>query len=234
MLLTWSHLWPALTPFFIPFLIHSHNCVWMAAEIDVFTPFTKRRRHSFSLMSPLWPPSTESECFTACSGGLYWTLGDGYNWLPGMIQSVFILQRELSLNSFTSFKYLYGLPRCLRGKESACQCRSCWRSRFNPWVGEIPWSRKQQPTLVFLPEKSHGQRSLLGYRPWGCKVRHNWAYMHWIFPLESENFRHCRNIIQIPHNEGLFRDTLREKHRGSAVMSKSSSCSQEGSRLAEQ
>ena len=137
MLLTWSHLWPALTPFFIPFLIHSHNCVWMAAEIDVFTRFTKRRRHSFSLMSPLWPPSTESECFTACSGGLYWTLGDGYNWLPGMIQSVFILQRELSLNSFTSFKYLYGLSRCLRGKESACQCRSCRRHRFNPWVGKI-------------------------------------------------------------------------------------------------
>ena len=35
------------------------------------------------------------------------------------------------------------------------------------WVGKIPWRRKWQPTLVFLPGKSHGQRSLLGYRPWG-------------------------------------------------------------------
>ena len=30
---------------------------------------------------------------------------------------------------------------------------------------KIPWSRKWQPTLVFLPEKFHGQRRLLGYSP---------------------------------------------------------------------
>ena len=33
---------------------------------------------------------------------------------------------------------------------------------FNPWVGKIPWRRKWQLTPVFLPEKSHGQRSLVG------------------------------------------------------------------------
>ena len=38
-----------------------------------------------------------------------------------------------------------------------------------PWVGKIPWKRKWQPTLVLLPGKSHGQRSLAGYSPWGCK-----------------------------------------------------------------
>ena len=32
-----------------------------------------------------------------------------------------------------------------------------------------PWSRKWQPTPVFLPEKFHGQRSLVGYSPWGHK-----------------------------------------------------------------
>ena len=37
------------------------------------------------------------------------------------------------------------------------------RHGFNSWVGKIPWSRKWQPTLVFLPGKSHGQRSLAGY-----------------------------------------------------------------------
>ena len=51
----------------------------------------------------------------------------------------------------------------LSGKESACKCR---RRRFDPWVGKIPWRRKQQPTPVFLPEKSLGQRSLAGYSPW--------------------------------------------------------------------
>ena len=45
----------------------------------------------------------------------------------------------------------------------------CRRYRFDPWVGKIPWSRKWQPTPVFLPGESHGQRSLVGYSPWGCK-----------------------------------------------------------------
>ena len=51
-------------------------------------------------------------------------------------------------------------PRWLSGKESACQCRRC---KFNPWVRKIPWRRKGQSTPLFLPEKSHGQRSLAGY-----------------------------------------------------------------------
>ena len=57
-------------------------------------------------------------------------------------------------------------PWWLSGKESACQGRRC---RFNPWDGKIPWWRKWQPTPVFLPGKSHGQRSLAGYHPWGHK-----------------------------------------------------------------
>ena len=40
---------------------------------------------------------------------------------------------------------------------------------FNPWVGKIPWRRAWQPTAVFLPEESHGQRSMAGYSPWGHK-----------------------------------------------------------------
>ena len=36
-------------------------------------------------------------------------------------------------------------------------------------VGKIPWRRKCQPTLIFLPGQSHGQRSLAGYSPWGHK-----------------------------------------------------------------
>ena len=36
-------------------------------------------------------------------------------------------------------------------------------------MGRIPWRRKRQPTPVFLPGESRGQRSLVGYSPWGCK-----------------------------------------------------------------
>ena len=42
------------------------------------------------------------------------------------------------------------------------------RCRFDPWIGKIPW-RWKQPIPVFLPGKFHGQRSLVGYSPWGCK-----------------------------------------------------------------
>ena len=59
-----------------------------------------------------------------------------------------------------------GLPRWLSGKESACQCR---RHGFDPWVGKIPWRGAWQPTPVFLPGKSYGQRSLVDYSPWGHK-----------------------------------------------------------------
>ena len=34
-------------------------------------------------------------------------------------------------------------------------------------VRKVAWRRKWQPAPVFLPEKSHGQRSLVGYSPWG-------------------------------------------------------------------
>ena len=58
-----------------------------------------------------------------------------------------------------------GLPRWLC-KESACQCK---RRRFDPWIRKILWRRAWQPTPVFLPGKSYGQRSLAGYSPWGRK-----------------------------------------------------------------
>ena len=51
------------------------------------------------------------------------------------------------------------LPRWRSGKESACQCRRCKRRRFNPWVGKITWRRKWQPSSIFLPGESHGQRT---------------------------------------------------------------------------
>ena len=42
-------------------------------------------------------------------------------------------------------------------------------TRLDPWAGKIPCRRKRQPTPVFLPGESHGQRSLAGYSPWGRK-----------------------------------------------------------------
>ena len=97
------------------------------------------------------------------------------------VYSFFSYWRTSSLPpNFDNYKECYckhpcELPCCLSGisKESTCQCR---RQGFDSWVGKIPWRRKWQPTPVFLPGKSHGQRSLAGSSPWGHKrVRHDLA-----------------------------------------------------------
>ena len=64
---------------------------------------------------------------------------------------------------------IYRVPGGSSGKEPICQCRSHRRCRFNPWVGKIHWRRAWQPTPVFLPGESHGQRSLVGSSSWGRK-----------------------------------------------------------------
>ena len=65
---------------------------------------------------------------------------------------------------------LHGASPWLGGKESACQCR------FRSCMGKSPWRRKRQTTTVFLLEKSHGQRSLVGYTVHGVvRVGHDLA-----------------------------------------------------------
>ena len=52
------------------------------------------------------------------------------------------------------------------------------RPRFSPWVG-ISWRRKWQPTPVFLPGKSPGQKSLEGYSLWGHKESDMTEQLHY-------------------------------------------------------
>ena len=80
----------------------------------------------------------------------------------------------------------HGLSRLLTCKEFACQSRRHRRHGFHPWIGKIPQGRTWQPTPVFLPGESHGQRSLVGYNPWGHKSQtqlSDWAYMHTLCDL---------------------------------------------------
>ena len=69
------------------------------------------------------------------------------------------------LASFVSKYNKLGFPGGTSGKESACQCRRRKRRGFDLWVRRRKW----HPTPVFLPEESHGQRSLVGCSPWGRK-----------------------------------------------------------------
>ena len=77
-----------------------------------------------------------------------------------------------------------GLHLWLSDKESTCQCRRC---EFNLWIRKIHWRRKWQPTSAFLPGKSHRQRRLVGYSPWGRKKL---------------------DTVQRPHNNNIIKYTL--------------------------
>ena len=63
--------------------------------------------------------------------------------------------------SWTRLKRLSSSSRWHSGKESTCQSWRHKKFEFDPRVGKIPWRRKWQPTSVFLPRESHGQRSRL-------------------------------------------------------------------------
>ena len=74
------------------------------------------------------------------------------------------------------------------------------RPRFNPWVGEISWRRKWQPTLVSLPGKSHGWRSVVGYSPWGHKESDTTEQLHFKMVISITKTRSRRHILHHPIN----------------------------------
>ena len=49
---------------------------------------------------------------------------------------------------------------------------------FRPWVRKIPWRREWLLTPLLQPGEFHEQRSLVGYSPWGCRVRYDLATEH--------------------------------------------------------
>ena len=90
--------------------------------------------------------------------------------------------------SFRKGTYIYVsdlgvLSRWCSGKEPTCQCMRYKRRKFNPWIRKIPWRRKWKPTAVFLPGKSHGQRSLVGCSPWGREESDTTERLHFHFSL---------------------------------------------------
>ena len=84
---------------------------------------------------------------------------------------------------------LYGNYGGATGKEPTCQCRRCKRLGFYPWV-TLGWEdfleEEMAPTPVFLPGKSHGQRILAGYSPWGCRVSHS------VYLFRTSSYRYVK------------------------------------------
>ena len=67
------------------------------------------------------------------------------------------------------------------GSDGKASDRNAGDLEFDPWVGKIPWRRKWQPTPVFLPGKSHGQRTLVGCSLWGRKESDTTERLHFHF-----------------------------------------------------
>ena len=88
---------------------------------------------------------------------------------PCFFEFIMIEKLDRKLDYRWSLMGLLGFPGGTSVKDPTCQCKRYKRCRFDPWVGKIPWQRAWQPTPVFLPGEFHGQRSLVGYSPWGHK-----------------------------------------------------------------
>ena len=83
---------------------------------------------------------------------------------------------------------------------------------FDPWVGKIPWRSAWQPTPVFLPTESHGQKRL-GYSPWGRKessmVDMTSHHEHRI--LEAQEWKELqalsRLVLSCPSEKPTYKDS---------------------------
>ena len=89
--------------------------------------------------------------------------------IPGITSWLFLLTKCVCMYSFCIYAYILGFSGGTSGKEPACQRRRCKKT----WVWSLGWEDALEegmaPTPVFLPGESHGQRTLVGYSPWGRK-----------------------------------------------------------------
>ena len=134
-----------------------------------------------------------------CSLPCYWA----WRWLPPWAQRGWLGRplghRRLLLPQHPCWSLgneradWHGFPGGSDGKESHLQCR--W-SGFSPWVGTIPWRRQCQPTPVFMPGESHGQRSLASYSPWGCEESDTTERLYFDFSSQGQNCSTCPVLLR--------------------------------------
>ena len=108
-----------------------------------------------------------SDLFIFCFYYLYFR-----RWIKKKILLQFMLKSVLPL--FSSKNFIVSGPTF----------RSLIHFEFIFVYGVRPWRRQWQPTLVLLPGKSHGRRSLMGY-PWGCKESDTTERLHFHFSLSG-------------------------------------------------
>ena len=109
-----------------------------------------------------------------CGGCICEPFGDYLSWKEPCISEIVVTVQSLNcptlcdpkdcnMPGFTVLHYLLELAQMVRNLPGM------WEPSFDSWVGKIPWRRKWQPTPIFLPGESHGQKSLAGYSLGSCK-----------------------------------------------------------------
>ena len=99
-------------------------------------------------------------------------------------------------------------------KESDCQCRRWKRRGFYPLVRKKPWSRKWQPSSVFLLGTFHGERSLAGSCPWGQKES---DMTEWLSTHKHIHYSLCACVLHCFSGARLFADPIDCSPPGSSV-----------------
>ena len=76
---------------------------------------------------------------------------------------------------------------------------------------EDHWRRKWQPTPVFLPGKSHGRKSLIGYSPWGCKESDMTEQLRFLYLIITDEVNFMRHQSQPTWNSPEWMNRLMAK-----------------------
>ena len=78
------------------------------------------------------------------------------------------------------------------------------RPGFDSWFGKLPWSREWLPSPVFLPGEFHGQRSLVGYNPWGPKEFDDWVANIFTFTIVDYSLWQVTVVLLYKTNKLFF------------------------------
>ena len=191
--------------------VHQIKQLFLPVLTDWFCidePLQSAQPSSWLSLKPLWMPKLSVFCLVTPSswqcdkGSLAPQRGGSHSALDAGWR-----EARLSSSSWESMDGVMPLPERKReilcflegfpggypsDKELASQYRRWKRGGFESWVSKIPWRRAWQPTPVFLPEVSHGQRSLADYSPWRRKKtrlrrfsRHTHAWASWNTTIDA-------------------------------------------------
>ena len=158
---------------------------------------------------PWWTHISQCECSYKQNGIQGNRVQNDYNVLSIVhnYQPCFLLPTQRNRKLWTVIKSLkianrnwlqvgsdVGFPGGHSGIEHAYQYS---RPGFNPWIGKISWRRAWQPTPVCCLYNPHGQRSLVGHSPQGCRVENDWSNLACTHVASDVRFRDFEGIIPL-------------------------------------